>query len=137
MVSSGGSGSSVKGAVVAQWVWSWFNLKNLCAKGRRFKSSSGHLIQRKFSMKRKNSMIYGPTTTVLHSRPSDTYWARLGKKNATAQSAVIHCSFWQLFHLRSTLEDVVAQKMWSWFNLKTFCGGSIINPVILFRENFL
>jgi hypothetical protein len=58
--------------VVALWVWSRFNLKTLCAKG--------HLIQRKFSMKRKNSMIYGPTTTVLHSRPSDTYWARLGKK---------------------------------------------------------
>jgi hypothetical protein len=31
-------------------------------------------------MKRKNSMIYGPTTTVLHSQPSDTYLARLGKK---------------------------------------------------------
>ena len=71
---------NVPGAVVAQWVWSWFNLKTLCAKGRRFKSPSGHLIQRKFSMKRKNSMIYGPTTTVLHSQPSDTYWARLGKK---------------------------------------------------------
>ena len=69
-----------KGAVVAQWLWSWFNLKTLCAKGRRFKSPPGHLIQRKFSMKRKNSMIYGPTTTVLHSQPSDTYWARLGKK---------------------------------------------------------
>ena len=37
------------------------------------KSSSGHLIQRKFSMKRKNSIIYGPTTTVLHSQPSVTY----------------------------------------------------------------
>ena len=65
-------------AVVAQWVW--FNLKTLCAKGRRFKSPSGHLFQRKFSMKRKNSMIYGPTTTVLHSQPSDYYLARLGKK---------------------------------------------------------
>ena len=37
-------------------------------------------IQRKFSVKRKKSMIYGPTTTVFHSQPSDTYWARLGKK---------------------------------------------------------
>ena len=70
-----------KGAVVAQWLWSWFNLKTLCAKGRRFKYPSGHLIQRKFSMKRKNSMIYGPTTKGFHSQPSDTYWARLGKKN--------------------------------------------------------
>ena len=69
-----------KGAVVAQWLWSWFNLKTLCAKGRRFKSPSGHLIQRKFSMKRKNSMIYGPTTTGFHSQSSDTYWARLGNQ---------------------------------------------------------
>jgi hypothetical protein len=45
------------GAVVSQWVWSWFNLKTLLAKGRRFKSPSGHLIQRKFSMKRKIIII--------------------------------------------------------------------------------
>jgi hypothetical protein len=61
------------GAVVAQWVGSWFNLKTLWAKGLWFKSPSGHLIQSKFSVKRKNSMIYALTTTVLHTQPSDTY----------------------------------------------------------------
>ena len=62
-------------AVVAQWVRSWFYLKTLRAKGRRFKSPSGRLIQRKFSMKRKNSMIYGPPP--LHCTPdlADTFWA--------------------------------------------------------------
>ena len=60
----------LRGAVVAQWVRSWFNLKTLCAKGRMFKSPYDRLIQGKFSMKRKNSMIYAPTTTALHSSPS-------------------------------------------------------------------
>jgi hypothetical protein len=35
----------------------------IMVQGRRFKSPPGHLIQRKFSMKIKNSIIYGPTTT--------------------------------------------------------------------------
>ena len=49
-----------KGAVVAQWLWSWFNLKTLCVKGRRFKSPSDNLIQRKFSRKEKNRWFMGP-----------------------------------------------------------------------------
>ena len=51
--------SNVKRSVGAQWVWPWFNLKTLCAKGRRSKSPSGHLIQRKFSMKRKIRWFMG------------------------------------------------------------------------------
>jgi hypothetical protein len=35
---------------------------------RRFKSPFGHFIQRKFSMKRKNSMIYALTTLTSRSQ---------------------------------------------------------------------
>jgi hypothetical protein len=38
--------------MLAQWVWSWFNMKTLSVKSRRFKSLFGRLIQRKILMLR-------------------------------------------------------------------------------------
>ena len=49
-----------KGGVVAQWLWSWFNLKTLCAKGRRFKSPPVILFRENFLWKEKIRWFMGP-----------------------------------------------------------------------------
>ena len=60
-----------KGAVLSQWLWSWFNLKTLRAKGRRFKSPFDHPYSEKIFCEKKK---FDDLWAHYHSIPLPTIW---------------------------------------------------------------
>ena len=56
---------------------------SLCQRSEVQISIRSSLFRDNFLWKEKIRWFMGPTTTVLHSQPSDTYWARLGRKTQT------------------------------------------------------
>ena len=67
-----------KGAVVAQWLWSWFNLKTLCAKGRRFNLHPVILFRENFLWKEKIRWFTG--TLLQYCTPNHLIPIELGKE---------------------------------------------------------
>ncbi len=87
-------------------IWSWFNLKTLCAKGQRFKSPfRSSYSENIFYEKKKFDDLRAHYHCIALPTIWDTYWARLGKNK-------IFQRYKNLLHFKISQRF---SQFWTWF----------------------
>ena len=115
--------------VVAYWVRSWFNLKTLWAKGRRFKSSFGRLAWMGISLKWKEKFDdLCPASRHLCSDLGNwASWSFRSRITGSALKLNLQCQNWNFFgkktwsifeanllHLNFVLSNIPGCPFWLW-----------------------